>query len=92
MFIGCVGILLRAGAEGAVVLGPGSVAIRTSVAHALVVGRARAVAGAAVGAVRRGEGGEASKSSEKKSAGHCDYLWKRTVRRDSEYSQLNHNA
>jgi len=83
---------LRAGAEGAVVLGPCSVAVRASVAHALVVGRARAVAGAAVGAVRRGEGSEASKSSEKKSAGHCDYLWERTVRRNSEYSQLKHNA
>lgn len=90
--MGCVRILLRAGAEGAVMLSPGSVTVRASVAHALIVGRARAVAGAAVGAVRRGEGSEASKSSEKKSASHCDYLWKRTVQRNSEYSQLHQDA
>jgi len=70
---------LRASTEGAVVLGPSSVSVRASVAHTLVVGRARAVAGAAVGAVRRGESSETSKSSEEKSAGHCDYLCKPTT-------------
>ena len=60
-------------------LSPRSVAVRASVAHALVVARARAVAGAAVGAVSRSEGREASKSSEEKSASHCDYLKMKTV-------------
>ena len=59
---------LGAGAQGAVVLGPGRVAVRALVAHALVVAGARTVSGAAVRAVRVGdsrEGGESDKDAHR---------------------------
>ena len=60
---------LGAGAQGAVRLRPGSIAVGALVAHALVVAGARTVAGAPVRAVGVGDGREGGESDE--DADHC---------------------